>query len=192
MVTHTPGSSASGGPGDGPLTQFTTGSVHRADYSPADWDDVLDVNVRGVAYGVSAVYPIMKAQGAGHIVNTASVCGLISPPGSGPYNASKHAVVAISETLALELADGLWAVRVALGTLSRYGGAFDRGIEVLEPALTDPRCRQQVLRRGDQPVPLGERFPSLLDDRANDRFDLGAPPAVAATVATGTVLTRRR
>src|SRR5580700_4669041 len=47
-----------------------------ASYAPRDWDDVFDVNLRGVAYGVQCVYPRMIRQGSGHIVNTASVAGL--------------------------------------------------------------------------------------------------------------------
>ncbi|MGB8331491.1 MAG: SDR family NAD(P)-dependent oxidoreductase, partial [Polyangiales bacterium] len=48
-----------------------------ATYTLADWDDVLDVNVRGVAHGIQAVYPVMRAQRSGHIINTASIAGLL-------------------------------------------------------------------------------------------------------------------
>jgi NAD(P)-dependent dehydrogenase (short-subunit alcohol dehydrogenase family) len=68
--------------------------------SAADWTWALGVNLWGVIHGVRVFTPIMLAQGdEGHIVNTASVAGLISPPGMGAYNVSKHAVVALSETL---------------------------------------------------------------------------------------------
>lgn len=68
--------------------------------SANDWSWVLGVNVMGVAHGVRAFTPIMLRQGEpAHIVNTASVAGLISPPAMGVYNASKHAVVALTETL---------------------------------------------------------------------------------------------
>jgi NAD(P)-dependent dehydrogenase (short-subunit alcohol dehydrogenase family) len=71
-------------------------------YEPRDWDDVLDVNLRGVAYGVQAAYPVMIAQGSGHIVNTASMAGLVAAPGEGSYTATKHAVVALSRSLRIE------------------------------------------------------------------------------------------
>lgn len=73
-----------------------------SDYEPADWDEVFDVNIKGVANGIHAVYPIMIAQRSGHIVNTASVAGLVSAPGSGSYTASKHAVVGLTKALRIE------------------------------------------------------------------------------------------
>lgn len=71
-------------------------------YRREDWDDVIDVNLRGVAYGIHAVYPIMIKQGSGHIVNTASMAGLCPAPAQGAYTATKHAVVGLSKALRLE------------------------------------------------------------------------------------------
>jgi len=65
----------------------------------ADWQWILGVNLWGVIHGVRAFVPGLLAQGEGHVVNTASVAGLISPPGMGAYNVTKHAVVALSESL---------------------------------------------------------------------------------------------
>ncbi len=65
----------------------------------ADWQWALGVNLWGVIHGVRAFVPRLVAQGEGHVVNTASVAGLISPPGMGIYNVTKHAVVALSESL---------------------------------------------------------------------------------------------
>ena len=65
----------------------------------ADWQWALGVNLWGVIHGVRAFVPRLIAQGEGHVVNTASVAGLISPPGMGVYNVTKHAVVALSESL---------------------------------------------------------------------------------------------
>ena len=67
--------------------------------TPADWQWILGVNLWGVIHGVRAFTPHLIKQDEGHIVNTASVAGLISPPGSGAYNVTKHGVVALSETL---------------------------------------------------------------------------------------------
>ncbi|WP_233863318.1 SDR family oxidoreductase [Paraburkholderia adhaesiva] len=68
--------------------------------SAKDWEWVFGVNVFGVANGVRTFTPIMLAQGErAHIVNTASVAGLLSPPAMSVYNASKHAVVSLTETL---------------------------------------------------------------------------------------------
>jgi NAD(P)-dependent dehydrogenase (short-subunit alcohol dehydrogenase family) len=66
----------------------------------ADWEWVLGVNLWGAIHGVRVFTPIMLEQGGeGHIVNTASVAGLIAPPGMAAYNVSKHAVVALTESL---------------------------------------------------------------------------------------------
>jgi NAD(P)-dependent dehydrogenase (short-subunit alcohol dehydrogenase family) len=73
-----------------------------SDYDAADWDDVIDVNLRGVTHGILAAYPLMIEQGFGHIVNTASMAGLIAPPFHGSYTATKHAVVGLSKALRIE------------------------------------------------------------------------------------------
>ncbi|MCJ7837783.1 MAG: SDR family NAD(P)-dependent oxidoreductase, partial [Burkholderiales bacterium] len=70
-----------------------------------NWQRILGVNLWGVIHGVRVFTPIMLAQGGeAHIVNTASVSGLISPPGSAMYNVTKHAVVTLTETLYHDLA----------------------------------------------------------------------------------------
>ncbi|MCU0309441.1 MAG: SDR family NAD(P)-dependent oxidoreductase [Acidimicrobiales bacterium] len=74
------------------------------DVSVADWEWVLGVNLWGVIHGVRTFLPLLLEQGEGHIVNTASVAGLFAAPYMGPYNVSKYGVVALSETLAVELA----------------------------------------------------------------------------------------
>ena len=74
-----------------------------------DWEWVLGVNLMGVVHGVRIFTPMMLQAAAqdpdwrGHIVNTASMAGLLSPPNMGVYNVSKHAVVALSETLYQDL-----------------------------------------------------------------------------------------
>jgi NAD(P)-dependent dehydrogenase (short-subunit alcohol dehydrogenase family) len=82
--------------------------------SVADWQWILGVNLWGVIHGVRAFVPQLIAQGEGHVVNTASVAGLISPPGSGAYNVSKHAVVALSESLHHDLRERGSAVGVSV------------------------------------------------------------------------------
>lgn len=70
-----------------------------------NWRWVLDVNVMGVVHGIRTFLPHIRAHGeGGHIVNTASMAGIVSPLWLGPYTASKAAVVAISEGLARQLA----------------------------------------------------------------------------------------
>lgn len=69
----------------------------------SDWQWVTQVNLYGVAWGVKAFTPIMLDQGEGHIVNIASAAGWMYSAGSGIYNATKAAVVALSESLANDL-----------------------------------------------------------------------------------------
>lgn len=90
-----------------------------AELEIADWRWILSVNLDGVIHGLHAFVPRMRAQGGpAHIVNTASMAGLIPLEGAGlgAYAASKYAVVAISETLRMELApDGIGVSVVAPG-----------------------------------------------------------------------------
>lgn len=89
------------------------------DMDEAGWRRMLDINIGGVVNGLLAFLPGLRDRASGHILNTASVGGLISMPANAAYVASKHAVVGLSETLFRELeADG-----------------GDVGISVLCPAL---------------------------------------------------------
>jgi NAD(P)-dependent dehydrogenase (short-subunit alcohol dehydrogenase family) len=79
------------------------------EHSAQDWEWVMGVNVMGVAHGVRVFTPLMLDAAArdaayeGHIVNTASMAGLLNPPNMGVYNVSKHAVVSLTETLYQDL-----------------------------------------------------------------------------------------
>jgi NAD(P)-dependent dehydrogenase (short-subunit alcohol dehydrogenase family) len=73
-------------------------------YELEDWYRVIDVNLRGVINGVHAAYPLMLRQGFGHIVNTASMAGLVPAPSTASYAASKFAVVGLSNSLRCEAA----------------------------------------------------------------------------------------
>lgn len=135
-------------------------------YTLDDWNDVFDVNLRGVAHGIQAVYPIMIRQHSGHIVNTASMAGLLAAPGSASYTATKHAVVGLSRALRVEaerhgvqvsvLCPG--AIRTPIltgGKYGRYDGVSDDQLlkfwEPLRP-MAPQRFADRALRavlRGD-------------------------------------------
>ena len=70
----------------------------------AGWEWTIGVNLMGVVHGIRAFVPRLVEQGEGHVVNTASLAGLKAAPFMAAYNATKHAVVAISESLAHECA----------------------------------------------------------------------------------------
>ncbi|SOY43927.1 SDR family oxidoreductase [Cupriavidus taiwanensis] len=92
--------------------------------SQQDWEWVLGVNLYGVVHGVRIFTPLMLAAAEkdpafqGHIVNTASMAGLLNPPAMGVYNVSKHAVVALTETLYQDL--GLVTEQVRCSVLCPY------------------------------------------------------------------------
>jgi NAD(P)-dependent dehydrogenase (short-subunit alcohol dehydrogenase family) len=74
------------------------------DLTLAQWDSIIDVNIRGVVHGVAAAYPVMLRQGSGHIVNTASMGGLMAAGLLTSYVMTKHAVVGLSLALRSEAA----------------------------------------------------------------------------------------
>jgi NAD(P)-dependent dehydrogenase (short-subunit alcohol dehydrogenase family) len=137
-------------------------------YTLDDWNDVFDVNLRGVVHGIQATYPIMIRQHAGHIVNTASMAGLVTSASQASYAATKHAVVAISRTLRVEaerhgvqvsvLCPGL--IRTPILTGGEYGRIKPPGVsdeeflkfwEPLRPMAPD-KFAERALRavsRGD-------------------------------------------
>jgi len=108
------------------------------------WQWILNINVLGVVRGCQAFAPMLRAQRRGHIVNIASMAGLVHPPGMGSYNASKAAVVAFSETLYLELANDDVGVSVVCPSFFQTNLA-----ESLR--TTDPKAAaavQRLLRKG--------------------------------------------
>jgi NAD(P)-dependent dehydrogenase (short-subunit alcohol dehydrogenase family) len=73
------------------------------DTTPTDWRWIVDVNILGVAHGVTTFGPILREAGEGHIINTASEAGHVSSAMLGMYAATKHAVVGMTESLYREL-----------------------------------------------------------------------------------------
>lgn len=102
------------------VTSPTAGPVWEA--PPDEWHRVLDINLGGVVNGLRTFVPRMLATGeAHHILITASLAGLATWPGGGPYAASKHAVVAVAEQAALALADTPITMTVLCPALVRSG-----------------------------------------------------------------------
>jgi NAD(P)-dependent dehydrogenase (short-subunit alcohol dehydrogenase family) len=111
--------------------------------SRADWDWVLGVNLFGVINGITAFTPLLIEQGEGHIVNTASIAGMISMPWGGTYNVSKHGVVTLSETLWADL---------------QLAGAAGVGVSVLCPGWVQTRIAESGRNRPVDPgVAAGPR-----------------------------------
>jgi NAD(P)-dependent dehydrogenase (short-subunit alcohol dehydrogenase family) len=107
-------------------------------YQIQDWDRVLNVNLRGVVNGVQAAYPVMLRQGFGHIVNTASMAGLVSSPWLVSYSTAKHAVVGLSLALRVEAAAAGVRVSVLCPGVVRTpilegGGKYGKLLPLISP-----------------------------------------------------------
>lgn len=132
-----------------------------------DWEWVLGVNLMGVVHGIRAFAPLFIEQGEGHIVNTASMAGLISPPFMAIYNVSKHAVVTMTETLFADL---------------QLAGATGVGASVLCPGWVKTRIHEAGRNRpegsgGDVAVGLaGEGMQEYISEVIASGLD----PAVVA------------
>ena len=98
-----------------------------------EWDRMIDVNIKGVLYGIAAALPHMKQQKAGHIINVSSVAGHKVGPGSAVYAATKHAVRALSEGLRLEVKP--YNIRTTV--ISPGAVATELPLSVTEPDVAD-------------------------------------------------------
>lgn len=83
-----------------------------------EWDRTIDVNIKGVLYGIAAVLPIMRQQKSGHIINVSSIAGHKVFPGSAVYCATKYAVRAISEGLRLESNGEIRSTNISPGAVA--------------------------------------------------------------------------
>ncbi len=98
-----------------PISFFEEGLVD-------EWDKMIDINIKGVLYGINAVLPHMLSRGQGHILATSSVGGIKTSPGIGVYSGTKFAVKAIMETLREEVAQTIKVTTIFPGaTQSELG-----------------------------------------------------------------------
>lgn len=125
------------------------------DFSLNDWRKVIDTNLYGVVNGVVAAYPVMVKQGFGHIVNTASLAGLVPPVGEISYAASKYGVVGLSHSLRAEAADlGVKVSVVCPGFIKTpifynsklIGVDRQKMIDATPKAISPEECAQVILR----------------------------------------------
>ena len=131
-----------------------------------DWQFLVNVNLFGVIHGVHVFGPLLAEQGEGHIVNTASIGGLISGPPEGLYTTTKFAVVGLSESLLMELADkgvgvsvlcpGLVDTRLTTKSFDVRPPELDSGIDHQQPAPDTAA--------GISPLAVGERVIDAVRD----------------------------
>ena len=119
--------------GIGPISRFDELRVE-------DWEEMIDVNIKGVLYGIAAALPVFRQQGFGHFVNVISTAGLKIVPLQGVYAGTKNAVRTISEALRQEAGDKLRVTSVSPGFIhTDFAGS-----------ITDPKVKAQILDRRDK------------------------------------------
>ncbi len=158
--------------------------------SEEDWRWILGVNLWGVIHGVATFVPLLIEQGEGHIVNTASIAGLATAGFLGPYNATKQAVVAISETLFKDLqavaapvgvsvlCPGFVQTRIAESDRNRPAWAPEREVE----GATELRAAvQQMVGAGIPAEAVADR---VLDAVRSNTFYILTHPELTAALET--------
>ena len=105
-----------------------------------DWEEMIDINIKGVLYGIAAALPVFRKQGFGHFVNTASTAGHKTVPNQSVYSGTKFAVRAISEGLRQEAGDKLRVTIISPGFVRTN---FTEGV-------TNPELRAQLAASRDK------------------------------------------
>ena len=104
-----------------------------------EWERMVDVNIKGVLYGIAAALPFFTEQGAGHFVNVSSVAGKVVFPGSAVYSGTKFAVRAISEGLRMENLPGIRSTVIFPGIV----------VTELANSITDEQMARNIRERRD-------------------------------------------
>lgn len=126
-----------------------------------EWDRMIDVNIKGVLYGIAAVLPHMRTRGRGHIITTASVAGHRIIPNAAVYCATKYAVRAISEGLRMEIGDQIRCTLISPGAV----------LTELPDHISDPETRKAMAGAYERAI--------TADDIARTvRFAIEQPPEV--------------
>ena len=169
---------------------YRGGTIDKVTYE--DWDWVMGVNVGGVVNGVQTFVERMKARGTGgHIVNTSSMAGMTTSPGLGVYNASKFAVVGMSEAMQGDLAEdnigvsilcpGMVRTRILESERTRPDD-FEPGDQTAETAAKEHNeLMQMAMGTGIDPDEVGEMV--LQGVKANQLYLFPHPEMKEATAA---------
>lgn len=105
-----------------------------------DWEEMIDVNIKGMLYGIAAALPVFRKQGVGHFVNTISTAGLVINPTMAVYAGTKNAVRTIAEGLRLEAGDRLRVTNVSPGFVATE----------FADSMTNPGVKAEIVRRMDE------------------------------------------
>jgi NADP-dependent 3-hydroxy acid dehydrogenase YdfG len=128
-----------------------------------EWDRMIDVNIKGLLYGVAAALPVLQKQGSGHFINIASVAGLkVFSPGGAVYSGTKFAVRAISEGLRHEMAGKIRTTIISPGAVDtelKYGSSHESSrefvIEFYKQAIPADAVARAIAYAIEQPADVG-------------------------------------
>jgi NAD(P)-dependent dehydrogenase (short-subunit alcohol dehydrogenase family) len=150
--------------------------------APGDWDWVIGVDLMGFVHGIQAFLPHLKSQReGGHVVTVASMAGMACVPGGGPHNAAKFGLVALSETLAAELAGTPIGVSVLCCAFMRTridNSARNRSERYGPRTEASPAAEAQLaafVRSGQEPDKVAEKV--LRAIRENELYIFTHPEA---------------
>lgn len=119
--------------GISPLSRFDELKVE-------EWEEMIDINLKGVLYGIAASLPVFRKQGTGHIINIISTSGIKIVPLQGVYAATKNAVRTISEALRQEAGDNLRVTGISPGFVKTN----------LADSMKDPEMKKAIVERMDK------------------------------------------
>jgi NADP-dependent 3-hydroxy acid dehydrogenase YdfG len=154
--------------GIGPISRFD-------DLRIEDWEAMIDVNIKGVLYGIAAALPVFRRQGAGHFVHVVSTAGLRIVPLQGVYAATKNAVRTLTEALRQEAGETLRVTSVSPGFVHTD----------FADSMTDPKTRAAILEQRDRIAIAPEAIARAIAFAIDEPADVDVNEIVVRPTAQG-------
>jgi NADP-dependent 3-hydroxy acid dehydrogenase YdfG len=154
--------------GIGPISRFD-------DLRIEDWEAMIDVNIKGVLYGIAAALPVFRRQGAGHFVHVVSTAGLRIVPLQGVYAATKNAVRTLTEALRQEAGETLRVTSVSPGFVHTD----------FADSMTDPKTRAANLEQRDRIAIAPEAIARAIAFAIDEPADVDVNEIVVRPTAQG-------
>ena len=154
--------------GIGPISRFD-------DLKVEDWEAMIDVNIKGVLYGIAAALPIFRRQGSGHFIHVVSTAGLRIVPLQGVYAATKNAVRTLTEALRQEAGETLRVTSVSPGFVRTD----------FADSMTDPKARAAILEQRDKIAIAPEAIARAIAYAIDEPADVDVNEIVVRPTAQG-------
>jgi NADP-dependent 3-hydroxy acid dehydrogenase YdfG len=154
--------------GIGPISRFD-------DLRVEDWEAMIDVNIKGVLYGIAAALPLFRRQGSGHFVHVVSTAGLKIVPLQGVYAATKNAVRTLTEALRQEAGETLRVTSVSPGFVHTD----------FADSMTDPKTRAAIIEQRDRIAIAPEAIARAIAFAIDEPADVDVNEIVVRPTAQG-------